>query len=568
MKNNKVFLSLLACTILTTNSNAASLWDNNSVFNNVTSSRVVVDPISGGTFMSGGAIEVRFKTNGNYPPAFNFGAPGLKANCSGITFDAGYAIFMNLERLGQQLSQAGASLAYGVLIGLVYTMPGVEQAFSKLNEWSQWLQSFLADSCNIGTQIGKKLGNSAWRDIEGAKNSITGDIPSPSEYLDKPTAVSTFLKKIINEGTDVQQGKAFNSVVNEMFKDVKGGAVATYINSLVKRGEENIKFSTTEIMEFKDLDSIGLTDSTKIMSYLISSIINSDIAIDEKIMSSVIGDIKGKNAEKLAEKMEEKGGKEKTASSIQARNKLSPEAIIKFLLLGKQNGEGGPLENIKGLRVGLASIKSDGGVKEEFVLLSSETSANNTNAFDSFEGYIQESKKLVFRTYNQSMINLKGVTKTNPITDTPKVTSAYPVMYEIIRNLVLTTNKRDLLDVNSKEGTDVSDVLNYVAYKNAIALAGMAIDNMEFAIKKSMTEIESKKQDLATANPTANGVFNEKENIENIKNQIKEVDKQIELLKAGLKEYALKVESMNGITQLNERLNKILKERNIQKGDK
>ena len=62
---------------------------------------------------------------------------------------------MNLERLGQQLSQAGASLAYGVLIGLVYTMPGVEQTFTKLNEWSQWLQSFLSESCNIGTAVGK-----------------------------------------------------------------------------------------------------------------------------------------------------------------------------------------------------------------------------------------------------------------------------------------------------------------------------------------------------------------------------------------------------------------------------
>ncbi|MFX4155803.1 hypothetical protein ACOL23_12810, partial [Aliarcobacter butzleri] len=73
------------------NLNAASLWDDSSVFNNVTSSRIVTHPVSGGTFMSGGAIEVRCKTTGTFPPIISYGAPSLRASCTGITFDAGYA---------------------------------------------------------------------------------------------------------------------------------------------------------------------------------------------------------------------------------------------------------------------------------------------------------------------------------------------------------------------------------------------------------------------------------------------------------------------------------------------
>ena len=57
------------------------------------------------------------------------------------------------------------------------------------------------------------------------------------------------------------------------------------------------------MIEFKNLDSIGLTDSTKLMVYFISSIID-DVAIDELAMTNVLKDIKANNAKSLAETIE------------------------------------------------------------------------------------------------------------------------------------------------------------------------------------------------------------------------------------------------------------------------
>lgn len=566
MKNKNILISIIASSILSMNLNAASLWDSNSVFNNVTSSSIATDPISGGTYMSGGAIEVRFKTTGSFPPIMSFGAPGLKASCSGITFDAGYAVFMNLERLGQQLSQAGASLAYGVLIGLVYTMPGVEQAFTKLNEWSQWLQSFLADSCNIGTRAGKELGKDAWRGIEDGVNDLTGKIPSPSKYLDKPIDPANLLVELIKGGTEDQVKKAFTGVVSDILSDVKGGAIATYINTLIKKGEENVVFSSTELVEFKNLDDLGLTESTKIMAYFISSIIESDIAIDEKAMTSIIGDIKNKDGKKLAEKLEEKGGKDKTIKVPMTRNQIAPEVFIDFLLNGLDKSKPSPFTNIKGLRVALVSLNSKDGISKEFITLSSETTAS-TNAFSNFEGYIAESKKLVYKTYNQTMIKLKGVTAADPITGTIKVTSAYPVMYEIIRNVVLTTNKQELFAIDSSDG-DITEILNYIAYKNAVALANIAIQNMQYSINKSNSELDTLKKDPSIATPATNSVFSHTDNVKNLEEQIKKVNESIEKLKETLKKTADKVESQDSIRKMNERFVQILRERNLQKGDR
>ena len=565
MKSKKLLLSIIASSVLVVNSNSASLWDDSSIFHNVTSSHIAIDPMSGGTYMSGGGIEVRFKTTGNFPPVFSFGAPSLKASCSGISFDAGYAVFMNLERLGQQLSQAGASLAYGVLIGLVYTMPGVEQAFTKLNEWSQWLQSFLSESCNIGTAIGKSLGRTAWRGVEEQVNELTAKIPSPNEYLKKPIDYATMIEKALTDGTEEQKKKVHYSILDDLLSDVRAGIVGTYITSLIKRGEENVAFSTTEMIEFRNLESIGLTESTKFMAYFISSIID-DIATDELAITNVLKEIKANNAKALAEIIEDKGGKEKTFRTIQARNKDSTQAFISFMLNGKEANDASTLSNLKGLRVAMFSLDNKTGIRDQFITLTDKTS-NVTDPFGSFEGFIKESKKLVYKTYNQALIDLKKVQGTNPISDTIKVTSAYPVMYDLVRNIVLTSDKKQLLNLDSSD-PDVVDMLNYIAYKNAILLVGLAVDNMNQVITKSITELDNKKKDITVSNPEAKTATNSNEHIDKLKQQKITLDKEIEKIKEELNKLSAKVESSDTVRKMNERLAQILRERNLQKGDK
>ena len=565
MKSKKLLLSIIASGILAVNSNSASLWDDSSIFHNVTSSHISTDPMSGGTYMSGGGIEVRFKGTGSFPPIFGFGAPGLKASCSGITFDAGYAVFMNLERLGQQLSQAGASLAYGVLIGLVYTMPGVEQAFTKLNEWSQWLQSFLADSCNIGVNVGKELGRQAWRNVEGGVHELTNKIPSPNDVLGKPTDIASNLEKLLTDGTSDQKESAKSSITDDLFKDARAGIVATYINSLLKRGEENITFSQSEIIEFKPLDSIGLTASTKIMAYFITSIID-DIALDEKAVTIIAKGLKTDDAKLLAEQIEAKGGNEGTFRSIQARNKNATSAFVSFMLNGKNAGDASVFSNLRGLRTALISLDNKTGVRDTFVTLL-DTTGNTTDVFDTFEGYISESKKLVYKTYNQAMIDLKGAAGPNPITDVIKVTSAYPIMYDLIRNLVLLSDKKQTVEIDAEGTTDV-DMLNYIAYRNAIALVGLAVENMNQAIKKSTTELDNKIKEAANNSPISSEISNSVKHLNLLKEQKIVLDKEIEKIKEELNKKIVQIESNENVRRMNERFEQALRERNLQKGDK
>ena len=565
MKSKKLLLSIIASSVLVVNSNSASLWDDSSIFHNVTSSHIAIDPMSGGTYMSGGGIEVRFKTTGNFPPVFSFGAPSLKASCSGISFDAGYAVFMNLERLGQQLSQAGASLAYGVLIGLVYTMPGVEQAFTKLNEWSQWLQSFLSESCNIGTAIGKELGRTAWRGVEEQVNEMTAKIPSPSDYLDKPIDYANMIAKVMTNGTIEQKHKVNISILDDLLSDGRGGIVGTYITSLIKKGEENVTFSTSEMIEFKNLDSIGLTDSTKLMVYFISSIID-DFAIDELAMTNVLKDIKANNAKSLAETIESKGGKEKTFKTIQARNKNSTKAFVSFMLNGKKTGDTSTFSNLQGLRVAMFSLDNKTGIRDQFVTLTDQTTTTS-DPFGNFEGYIQESKKLVYKTYNQALIDLKKVPGSNPITGTIRVTSAYPVMYDLIRNIVLTSDKKQLLNVDASDA-DIVDILNYISYKNAILLVGIAVDNMNQVIIKAITELDNKKKDSTVTNPEAKTATNDNKHIEDLRKQKLLLDQEIEKIKEELNKLSIKVENTDSVRKMNERFSQLLRERNLQKGDR
>ena len=560
MKLNRVILSGVLCAILVGSSANASLWDNDSIFNNMTESSVATDPVSGATYMSGGALEVRFKRSGSFPPIFSAGAPSLKASCRGISFDAGYAMFMNLERLGQQLSQAGASVAYGILIGLVYSMPGIEQAFTKLNEWSQWLQSFLSDSCSIGTNWGKTMGKDMWKDLESAKNEINAGIPSPNDYIDKVPNVNNFLKDIFEKGTTDTKDREKSKIVAEIIAKAKGGIVSTYLNSLIKKGEEPaVKFPETELFSpITTLDDISLRQSSLMMAYFISSITD-NIAITETAVTEISKKIKTQDVDKISEIIDELSS-DKTIANIQARNKISPKAMIQFMLNG-ENGSAGKLEMEK-LNVVLVSLNNKNGVKENIILLTDQTTGK-TNVFQGFEGYIKESKKLAYFTYNQIVKNLYGDSSINPIKSTEiKVSAAYPMMFELIRNVVLESGSKALLGLDSSSND--GPLLHYIAYKNAIALTNIAIENMQYAITTATTELENMKKDTAVsdANVKLSSVFRKEVLIKQYQEQKKELMTNMEQMKIELKAFSDEVEKQDNVREINDKLEKIIRERN------
>lgn len=561
-KSKRILLSIGVIAILGTSNSQASLWDSNSIFNNVTKMSTSTDPISGGKYIHGGAMEVRFKSSGSFPPIFQIGAPSLRTSCRGISFDMGYAMFMNLERLGQQLSQAGTSLAYGVLIGLIYTMPGVEQAFTKLNEWSQWLQSILADSCNIGTQLGKAIGGELWGDVSSKFDELTAKIPSPSEHLDTTSELSQRILDVFKKGTDRQKKDINASVIQRVFSDTRSGPISTYINSLDKKGEEVVRKAAENSIEIWGLDSIGLTASSRAIIYLLSSMMD-NTAVNEVLIEELGKAIKT-SPEKIAELVQEFGDNEKTAATINAKNNIPPEEIIKFLLNGTDpdNPNTSSIENINELKIALVSLNNGQGIKEEYAVLTDNVTAKKTDTFKNFSGYIAESKFLVYKTYNDYLANLKkDVQGTNGFTATPKVTAAYPVMFELIRNIILSSPKNTYLSAAYSD-PEVESILNYIAYKNAVALVGVALDNIEHIITRANTESNNKKKDSSITNPTgksAEFAIHEA----GLKKEKEKLRKELDNMKQKLAALADSVEKDDVVRKINDDLRKIIRERNL-----
>lgn len=90
---------------------------------------------------------------------YNIRPPRLTTSCAGADFDAGMLSVLNVDQLSNMVGQAGASMAWGVMIGIVYSLPGVGDAFMKLNDWARAIQNLTQNSCALGTQMGKTMGS-------------------------------------------------------------------------------------------------------------------------------------------------------------------------------------------------------------------------------------------------------------------------------------------------------------------------------------------------------------------------------------------------------------------------
>ena len=122
------------------------------------------------TTLSGGNGSFRLNQNLLGQPAITFQAPSLNASCAGLNWDAGALGLMNIGQFAGMLEQAGSAMAWGVMVGLVYSLPGVGEAFQKLNEWARFIQQAGHAACGIGEQAGLNIGH----DIFGTSISSAG----------------------------------------------------------------------------------------------------------------------------------------------------------------------------------------------------------------------------------------------------------------------------------------------------------------------------------------------------------------------------------------------------------
>lgn len=118
------------------------------------------------TYFSGGSMQMRMKKT-TIPPLITFQPPTARVSCNGLDFNAGLISILNLDMIEKLLQQSGTSLAWGILIGLSYSLPSVAKVFDEIQRYTRMLQALEGDACAIGKNIGKALGE----DIAEAYNS-------------------------------------------------------------------------------------------------------------------------------------------------------------------------------------------------------------------------------------------------------------------------------------------------------------------------------------------------------------------------------------------------------------
>ena len=147
--------------------------DNLNAFYNVTTPDAWTDTSSGMTYLYGGNIEFRFKNRGHYAPWIWGEAPKFKIGCGGMSISGGFLSLLGLNDIKEQLQNAGALFAWGVMMTINVSMPTVAKVFESIRAWATKIQQLLANACKLGTEFAKK--NNIGFDLLGPLDKAVAD---------------------------------------------------------------------------------------------------------------------------------------------------------------------------------------------------------------------------------------------------------------------------------------------------------------------------------------------------------------------------------------------------------
>lgn len=106
-----------------------------------------------------GSYSFRLNNHLMQTPILSFTPPQATLSCDGADFNTGWVSVLNFQDFSGILQDAGTALAWGIVLGLVYSLPGVADVFQKLNEWGSRIQGLAMNACTTGMKIGKTLGS-------------------------------------------------------------------------------------------------------------------------------------------------------------------------------------------------------------------------------------------------------------------------------------------------------------------------------------------------------------------------------------------------------------------------
>lgn len=167
-------------------------------YENSTSAGSWTNPMNGTTYLYGGSYQFKFKNNKNYAPWIQAEAPSFKIGCNGFSIKGGFLSLIGLNDIQEQLQSSGAALAWGIMMGLVYSMPGIKEVFTTIQQWARFIQSLLQNACNIGQAIANgsidlgPLKTITEQAVGSSSSEIKTHLESPAKQI---AAIDSFFAK-------------------------------------------------------------------------------------------------------------------------------------------------------------------------------------------------------------------------------------------------------------------------------------------------------------------------------------------------------------------------------------
>ena len=160
-------------------------------------------PVTGTKYFYGGSYTFAFKGSGSYQPFFQGQAPSAKFGCNGFSLQGGFIALLGLDEIKVLLKNAGATLAWGLLMGLQLTLPSLFNVFNSIRKFARNLQKILSNACNMEKILGAQLG----KDLKSKNSAVSGFMSNINSYTKSlSTGIDKFTKPLEDFNKNVAKG--------------------------------------------------------------------------------------------------------------------------------------------------------------------------------------------------------------------------------------------------------------------------------------------------------------------------------------------------------------------------
>lgn len=164
-------------------------------------------------------------------PWWHFQAPEASVGCGGFSFKGGFMSLIQIDDLGDQLRDAGTAVAWGIIMGLVTSLPSLKEVFDTINKWARMIQDLLANACAAGEKlaIAAKKTDLVKKNTAKAKNFVDGLFGSDADYMSESQSSNTDDKDVISKSLEGAVTWATTGITSDDKQKIIGDLTKGYI---------------------------------------------------------------------------------------------------------------------------------------------------------------------------------------------------------------------------------------------------------------------------------------------------------------------------------------------------